>query len=78
MRLLEQLAARIKLTDWSSRTAQAVVSHVLASVWYQRARNVSCYLSTPTGEVNTDGIILDALRSGAPHWSSPMNSLTLF
>lgn len=37
---------------------------MLASSWYQRARSISCYLSTPSGEVNTDGIILDALNKG--------------
>ncbi|ORY80253.1 hypothetical protein BCR35DRAFT_291354 [Leucosporidium creatinivorum] len=47
-----------------TQDSAAVVAHVLASPWYKRARNISCYLSTPTGEVNTDGIILDALNSG--------------
>lgn len=53
-----------------SPTAAAVVSRVLASAWYQRAQNVSCYLSTPTGEVNTDAIILDALAKGEPACTS--------
>lgn len=43
---------------------------MLASPWYQRARNISCYLSTPMGEVNTDGIILDALNSGKQGYSN--------
>ncbi|KAM0793793.1 hypothetical protein ACM66B_001209 [Microbotryomycetes sp. NB124-2] len=55
-----KLVSPTQLAQDSSR----VVQHVLESNWYKRAQTISCYLSTPTGEVDTDPIILDALNQG--------------
>ncbi|KAK4050368.1 hypothetical protein OIV83_003437 [Microbotryomycetes sp. JL201] len=47
-----------------AQDSSKVVAHVINSSWYQRAKTISCYLSTPFGEVDTDPIILDALNNG--------------
>ena len=45
-------------------TAAAVITHVLASSWYQNANAVSIYLSTPVGEITTDSLVRDAFAKG--------------
>ena len=45
------------------RTAQSIVDHLLRSPYYLAAKNISCYLSLPVGEVQTDQIIRHALAN---------------
>jgi len=42
--------------------ALAVVAHVLSSSFFARSTLLSCYLSMPTGELNTDSLVFDILR----------------
>ncbi|GAA6046523.1 hypothetical protein JCM3770_006191 [Rhodotorula araucariae] len=44
--------------------SQAVIAHLVASPYYTAARSLSVYLSTPTGEVQTDPLIRHALAAG--------------
>ncbi|KAK4052221.1 hypothetical protein OIO90_004443 [Microbotryomycetes sp. JL221] len=60
---MKQRLSRVTLQELTTQSAQ-VVAHVLTSSWYKQANTVSCYLSTPTGEINTDAIIIDALTQG--------------
>jgi 5-formyltetrahydrofolate cyclo-ligase len=52
-----------RLTRVRRRVAQAVVDHLLRSPYYLSAKNISCYLSLPVGEVETDQIIRHALAN---------------
>ncbi|KAL8279142.1 hypothetical protein RQP46_008398 [Phenoliferia psychrophenolica] len=42
----------------------AVTRHLLASPIYQRANNISIYLSTPSSEIQTDELIRESLSRG--------------
>ncbi|KAH8084337.1 5-formyltetrahydrofolate cyclo-ligase [Cristinia sonorae] len=44
--------------------SHAVTNHVLSSPWFQRCRTVSCYLSMPTGELDTSSLIAAIMQSG--------------
>lgn len=46
------------------RAAQAVLDRLFASPYYTAAQSISCYVSTPSGEVQTDSLILRALDEG--------------
>lgn len=45
-------------------TARAVAAHVTSSPFFARSRTLSCYLSKPSGELDTDTLILSILQSG--------------
>lgn len=45
---------------------------VLQSAWYAQASRISVYLSTPTGEIQTDELIQRAFQAGTvPPTPSP-------
>ncbi|BGO88539.1 hypothetical protein NBRC10512_003363 [Rhodotorula toruloides] len=44
--------------------SQAVLDRLFASPYYTAAQSISCYVSTPSGEVQTDSLILRALDEG--------------
>lgn len=46
------------------RESQAAQTAIKATKQYQQAQRISIYLSMPTGELQTDGLIRDALGSG--------------
>ncbi|KAI0048487.1 nagb/rpia/CoA transferase-like protein [Auriscalpium vulgare] len=50
-------------TDVESQSRQ-IADRVLSSPWFQRSRTVSCYLSMPTGEVDTAPLVHEILRLG--------------
>jgi len=52
-------------TDTSAfdRVARTITEHLLQSAYYLSAKNISCYLSLPVGEVQTDQIIRHALAN---------------
>ncbi|GAA6010267.1 hypothetical protein JCM10207_005694 [Rhodosporidiobolus poonsookiae] len=56
---LKQLPPAVVLSD-----STAILSHLLASPWYTSAHSISCYLSTPVGEVQTEPLIRHALANG--------------
>ncbi|KAH7923451.1 5-formyltetrahydrofolate cyclo-ligase [Leucogyrophana mollusca] len=55
-----------KLRELSPSTIQAqseaIIAQVLAMPAFQRCKNISCYLSMPTGEVDTSPIVANILR----------------
>lgn len=57
-----QIRARLT-SDLPQRTAQSIVDHLLRSPYYLAAKSISCYLSLPVGEVQTDQIIRHALAN---------------
>ncbi|OCH88420.1 5-formyltetrahydrofolate cyclo-ligase [Obba rivulosa] len=44
--------------------SQMITSRVLSSSFFQRSKNVSCYLNMPTGEVDTSALVSEILRAG--------------
>ncbi|KAI0077364.1 5-formyltetrahydrofolate cyclo-ligase [Panus rudis PR-1116 ss-1] len=44
--------------------SSAITRHILTSPFFQSSKNVSCYLSMPTGEVDTSSLIEEILRHG--------------
>jgi len=44
--------------------SSAIVSRVLSAPWFDKANTVSCYLSMPSGEVDTSAITTAILHSG--------------
>jgi 5-formyltetrahydrofolate cyclo-ligase len=44
--------------------ASAIVGRVLSAPWFNEATTISCYLSMPTGEVDTSAIVAGIVRSG--------------
>ncbi|KDQ58661.1 hypothetical protein JAAARDRAFT_34496 [Jaapia argillacea MUCL 33604] len=44
--------------------SQAITSHILSLPSFHAAKSISCYLSMPTGEVDTSSIVLEILRAG--------------
>uniref|UniRef100_A0A0K3C9G6 5-formyltetrahydrofolate cyclo-ligase n=1 Tax=Rhodotorula toruloides TaxID=5286 RepID=A0A0K3C9G6_RHOTO len=44
--------------------SQAVLDRLFASPYYTAAQSISCYVSTPSGEVQTDSLILRGLDEG--------------
>lgn len=44
--------------------SRLVVQHVLASTAWKSARNISIYLSTPIGEIQTDDLVRAAFAQG--------------
>ncbi|GAA5878930.1 hypothetical protein JCM1840_000844 [Sporobolomyces johnsonii] len=64
--LRKRISARLNALPPSEVAAdsQAILDHILRSPYYLAARNISCYLSTPAGEVQTDPLIRHALASG--------------
>lgn len=48
----------------SLRLAHAITRHVLSAPWFSQATTISCYLSMPTGEVDTSAITEAILASG--------------
>ncbi|GAA5899321.1 5-formyltetrahydrofolate cyclo-ligase [Sporobolomyces salmoneus] len=63
--LRRQITARLKAIPPSvlARTAQTIIDHLIQSPYYVSAKNISCYLSLPVGEVQTDQIIRHALAN---------------
>lgn len=47
-----------------SCVAQAVATRVLSLPSFDKCRSVSCYLSMPTGEVDTTPLVSEILRRG--------------
>ena len=45
--------------------ARAVTRQIIASPFFQRSRNVSCYLSMPTAELDTSALVTEILRTGS-------------
>lgn len=64
--LRKAIAQRLKVLSSASlaRQSDEVVKSVLQLPQYQAARRVSVFLSMPIHEIQTRGIVLDALRSG--------------
>lgn len=52
------------MTDIWPSSASTVTKALLAMPEYQAARRISVYLSMPAGEINTSGIVADALARG--------------
>ena len=52
------------------RLAHAITGRILSAPWFSQATTISCYLSMPTGEVDTSAITEAILASG--------NQLTFF
>ena len=44
--------------------ASAIIARVLSAPWFDKATNVSCYLSMPTGEVDTSSMASAIVHSG--------------
>ncbi|KAI0247721.1 5-formyltetrahydrofolate cyclo-ligase [Lactifluus subvellereus] len=44
--------------------SSAIVGRVLSAPWFSKATTISCYLSMPTGEVDTSAIVTAILNSG--------------
>ncbi|KAH9976531.1 5-formyltetrahydrofolate cyclo-ligase [Russula compacta] len=44
--------------------SSAIVGRVLSAPWFDEATTISCYLSMPTGEVDTSAIAAGIIRSG--------------
>ncbi|BGP12291.1 hypothetical protein JCM10213_000013 [Rhodosporidiobolus nylandii] len=63
--LRKQVTARLKQLPHEVVVAEsnAVIQHLLASPYYAAATAISCYLSTPQGEVHTDSLIRHALEN---------------
>ncbi|GAA5923442.1 5-formyltetrahydrofolate cyclo-ligase [Sporobolomyces koalae] len=61
--LRKQITARLRAVPPQQIAAesQKIVDHLLQSPYYVAAQNISCYLSLPVGEVQTDSIIRHAL-----------------
>ncbi|GAA5829512.1 hypothetical protein JCM5353_001277 [Sporobolomyces roseus] len=63
--LRKQITARLKALPPQQVAAesQAIIDRLLQSPYYQQARNISCYLSLPVAEIQTDSIIRHALAN---------------
>ncbi|KAK7685903.1 hypothetical protein QCA50_010710 [Cerrena zonata] len=44
--------------------SRAVAKQIVASPFFQRSSNVSCYLSMPTAELDTSALVTEILRTG--------------
>ncbi|GAA5854963.1 hypothetical protein JCM8547_002324 [Rhodosporidiobolus lusitaniae] len=64
--LRKQVTQRLRSLppDVVSSESTAILQHLLSSPWYTSAHSISCYLSTPSGEVQTDSLICHALKEG--------------
>jgi 5-formyltetrahydrofolate cyclo-ligase len=68
--------------------AQAITTRVLSSPFFHQCKSVSCYLSMPSGEVDTSSLVSHILRAGTPskctficlpiNLCPPMQGKTLF
>jgi hypothetical protein len=61
-------------------SASEIVRRVLSAPWFDEATTISCYLSMPTGEVDTSAIASAVLDSGAQlpfGFSLPLHPLPL-
>ncbi|GAA5949939.1 hypothetical protein JCM3765_007744 [Sporobolomyces pararoseus] len=65
MALRKQITARLRALPPArvASESQTIVDHLLRSSYYISAKNISCYLSLPVGEVQTDQIIRHALAN---------------
>ncbi|GAA5835048.1 hypothetical protein JCM3766R1_002081 [Sporobolomyces carnicolor] len=65
MALRKQITARLRALPPAQVAAesQSIVDHLLRSPYYLAAKSISCYLSLPVGEVQTDQIIRHALAN---------------
>ncbi|KAN0140128.1 hypothetical protein V8E53_002024 [Lactarius tabidus] len=50
--------------DETQKQSQAITRRVLSAPWFSQATTISCYLSMPTGEVDTSAITQAILASG--------------
>ncbi|GAA5975034.1 hypothetical protein JCM11641_000003 [Rhodosporidiobolus odoratus] len=64
--LRKQVTARLKQLSPEEVTSDsnAILQRLISSPYYAHAAAISCYLSTPVGEVQTDGLIRHALSEG--------------
>src|SRR6266436_3145191 len=45
-------------------SANEIVRRVMSAPWFEEATTISCYLSMPTGEVDTSAVASAVLQSG--------------
>lgn len=45
--------------------AEEVVQRLISSPFFQKSKNMSCYLSMPSGELDTSSLVTEILRSGS-------------
>ena len=45
--------------------AEQVLRRLLDAPFFQSSRSVSCYLSMPTGELDTSSLVAEIIRAGA-------------
>lgn len=48
-----------------SISAHSVTQHVLSAPWFKNSRTVSCYLSMPSGELDTSSLVNAVLQAGS-------------
>ena len=60
------LGFRACYQTWLIKTisAQAITAQILSSQFFSRCKSVSCYLSMPTGEVDTGQLVSEILSAG--------------
>ena len=59
-----------------SHPAELVVKRLINSPLFQRSNSVSCYLSMPSGELDTSSLVTEIIRSGAYSLLNTVSELT--